>query len=139
MERQVGAIGLRISYIGAEAYGLNYTKNINKPQPSLTPFSASRNPYPQFVTATYDYSNGQSEYNALGVAARRKVGGLTLDWSWTWANGLKNTLNTENPYAPLVWGRGWDYAVPPRGAKYRVGYSGRAGKAFSRTHAPPIG
>jgi hypothetical protein len=105
LERQIGSVGLRISYIGSEGYDLNYTKGINKPQPSLTPFAASRNPYPQFVSASFDYSNGRSEYNALGVAARRRVGGLTLDWSWTWANGLKNTLNTENPYAPLVWAK----------------------------------
>ena len=105
LERQIGATGVRVSYIGSQGYGLNYTVNINKPQPSLTPFSASRNPYPQFVTATYDYSKGRSEYNALGVAAKRRVGSLMLDWSWTWASGLKNFLNTENPYAALTWGK----------------------------------
>lgn len=105
LERQVGTTGLRVSYIGLEGYGLNYTRNINKPQPSLTPFTSSRNPYPYFVSGTYDYSNGRSEYDALAVAARRKVGGLTLDWSWTWANGFNNRLNLENPYAPLVWGK----------------------------------
>ena len=64
LERQIGSLGLRVSYIGAQGYGLNYTQSINKPQPSLVAFSASRNPYPQLVSATYDYSDGRSAYNA---------------------------------------------------------------------------
>jgi hypothetical protein len=103
VERQVAGAGVRISYIGSRGSNLHYVINVDKPKPSLTPFSPSLLPFPQFVSANYQRANGSSEYNALSMEAKRNVGEITFDWNWTWASGLSDTWNLENPYAPLLW------------------------------------
>ena len=105
LERQVKDIGLRLSYVGSRARGLNYNIQINKPEPSQIPFTQSRRPYPQFVGATYARTNGAANYNALTFEAQRKVGQVTFDGHWTWASNYNTLLNFENPYAPLFWNR----------------------------------
>jgi carboxypeptidase family protein/TonB-dependent receptor-like protein len=104
-ERQLRNIGLRLSYQGSRSRGLNYSLNINKPQPSLTAFSQARRPYPQFVNATFVRTDGSANFNALTLEAQRKFGQFTFDTHWTWASNYNNTLNLENPYAPLFWNR----------------------------------
>jgi hypothetical protein len=42
VERQIGANGLRLSYVGSRSVGMNYGINLNKPEPSLIAFSARR-------------------------------------------------------------------------------------------------
>jgi hypothetical protein len=105
IERQVHDIGLRLSYLGIRSRNLNYTREIDKPQPSLTPFAASRRPYPQFVSTQLAYNNGAANFNSLTLEAQRKVGQVTFDAHWAWASNYNNMLNLENPYAPLFWGR----------------------------------
>src|SRR5206468_12748893 len=48
VERELHGLGLRASYIGSRGSGSNYNLNVDKPLPSTTPFTAARNPYPQF-------------------------------------------------------------------------------------------
>lgn len=103
VERQIGSVGVRVSYIGSRGSNLNYFLNVDLPKPSLTPFSPDALPYPQFVSAYDLRENAGSKYNALSVEAKRRVGEVTFDWNWTWANSLENDLNLENPYAPLQW------------------------------------
>ena len=105
LERQVKDIGLRLSYFGSRSRGLNYNIQIDKPQPSLIPFTQARRPYPQFVGATYARNDGAANYNALTFEAQRKVGQVTFDAHWTWASNYNNMQNLENPYAPLFWSR----------------------------------
>jgi Carboxypeptidase regulatory-like domain/TonB dependent receptor len=113
IERQFHNTGFRLSYVGSRDYGMNYSISVNKPQPSLIPFTASARPYPQFVSGTYFRSNGEARYNAMSFEVQRKVGQLTFDSHWTWASNFNNydsstagnppitTQNLENPYAPL--------------------------------------
>ncbi|MFN7921555.1 MAG: carboxypeptidase regulatory-like domain-containing protein [Bryobacteraceae bacterium] len=105
IERQIGDVGLRASYQGTRAYGLNYNIGINIPQPSLTPFAQSRRPYPQYVGATLARNNGEQKFNAATLEAQRKVGMVTFDVHWTLASNYWNYQNLENPYAPLFWER----------------------------------
>lgn len=105
LERQVKDVGLRLSYFGSRSRGLNYNIQIDKPEPSLVPFTQSRRPYPQFVGASYARHDGAANYNALTFEAQRKAGQVTFDAHWTWASNYNNMLNLENPYAPLFWSR----------------------------------
>jgi hypothetical protein len=105
IEHQIRDIGLRLSYLGSRSRGLNYNIAVNKPAPSLIPFSASRRPYPQFVGATFPRSDGAANYNAMTFEVQRKLGQLTFDAHWTWASSYSNRGNLESPYAPLTWGR----------------------------------
>src|SRR5690606_6690249 len=48
LEREIWDIGVRFSYQGTRARGLNFALSTNKPEPSLIPFTQDRRPYPQF-------------------------------------------------------------------------------------------
>ena len=118
VERQVRDIGFRLSYVGSRSTGLNYSLEINKPQPSLIQFTDSRRPWPQFQSVSYWRQNGAAHYDSLTLDAQRKVGQVKLDWFWTWANNL-DTLELidpygdslrENPYAPPPWNH--DFVTP---------------------------
>ncbi|MGH9162947.1 MAG: hypothetical protein ACRD2X_23540 [Vicinamibacteraceae bacterium] len=97
VEKEIAGMGLRASYIGSRGRGLNYSLNINKPEPSTTPFTAARRPYPEFVSTTVFRSDGSSTYDALQIQAQRRAGPATFDAHWTLSSSLNNFLNTENP------------------------------------------
>jgi hypothetical protein len=105
VERQFRDIGVRLSYFGGRARGLNYNASINKPQPSLIPFVQNRRPFTQFVGASFARTDGAANFNALTLQGQRKVGQVTFDGHWTWASNYSNTQNLENPYATLFWTR----------------------------------
>jgi hypothetical protein len=105
LEREVHGLGLRASYIGSRGSGLNYNLNIDKPQPSTIPFSASRNPYPQFTSVSVTRTDGLWHYDSLQLEAQRRMGAFTFDASWTFANNVNNYGITENPYALGRWQR----------------------------------
>jgi hypothetical protein len=105
VERQIKDMGVRLSYVGSRNKGMNYGISLNKPQPSLIPFTADRRPYPQFTSASYFRSNGEQKFNAFTAEVQRKAGQFTFDAHWTWSSNLTNMLNLENPYAPLFWDR----------------------------------
>jgi hypothetical protein len=99
VERKVpGEIGLRLSYIGSRGSGLNYQANINKPTPHTGGFVAGSQPYPEFNSTNYWFSNGSSRYNALQLEAQRRTGWFTFDAHYTFSNNVNNYANTENPY-----------------------------------------
>jgi hypothetical protein len=115
---------------------MNYSHAINKPQPSLIPFTASRRPYPQFVGATFYRNDGAANYDSMSFEATRRVGAVTFDAHWTWAHGMNDYLNLENPYSPLLWNR--DFF-----AKHRVVFNtvwelpfGPGRKFLSALHGP---
>jgi hypothetical protein len=98
IERDIVGLGFRLSYIGSRSRGLNYGLNINKPRPSLIPFTAARRPFPQFVSATFDRNDGQSNYNAMQFEVLRKVGAVVFNAHYTYASNLHNFLNLQDPY-----------------------------------------
>ncbi len=105
VERQVKDVGLRMSYIGSRSYGLHYTLSIDKPQPSLIPFAQSRQPWPQFVGATFLEQDGKARYDSFQIEATRKLGALVFDAHYTLANNMANYLDLENPYSHNFWNR----------------------------------
>jgi hypothetical protein len=105
IERQFHDVGLRLSYVGSRNLGMNYAISVNKPQPSLIPFTAARRPFPQIVNATYYRNDGEQKFNAMTFEVQRKTGQVTFDAHWTWASNYDNTQNVENPYGPRLWER----------------------------------
>src|SRR5262249_21008174 len=106
VEQQFKNTGFRLSYVGSHDYGMNYSISINKPAPSLIPFTAARRPYPQFTSASYYRSNGEGKFNAVTVEAMRRVGQLTFDSHWTLSSSYSNYqsgANLESPYSPLFF------------------------------------
>ncbi len=105
LEQQLRDVGVRLSYVGSRNVGMNYNVNINKPQPSLTTFSAARRPYPQFVNLSSAQSDGRHNYDSFTLEAKRKTGWATFDGFWTWAHNMSDYLNLENPYQHNFWNR----------------------------------
>jgi outer membrane receptor protein involved in Fe transport len=108
IERQFKDMGFRLSYVGSHDYGMHYTISVDKPMPSLIPFTASRRPYPQYVGASLVRTHGQSKFNAMTVEVVRKVGQLTMDAHWTLASSyssFQSGSNLESPYASPVYAR----------------------------------
>jgi hypothetical protein len=108
LEYQVGQVGFRASYVGSHDYGMNYSISVNKPAPSLVPFTADRRPYPQFTNATFYRNNGEAKFNAVTLEVLRRSGQITFDAHWTLASSYSNFQggsNLESPYAPLAFAR----------------------------------
>jgi hypothetical protein len=104
LERQVGNLGFRLSLLGMQGAGQNYTLNIDKPQASTTKFATSRNPYPQFSSANVIRNDGSWHRDALQFAVTKRMGAFTFDSNVTWANNISNYYNLQDPYHPLNWG-----------------------------------
>lgn len=105
IEKQIGDLGFRMSYMGSRNRNMNYRLNINKPQASLEAFDASRRPYSQFVNTNFWRNDGSSNYDALQFHANRKMGDFQFDAHYTLSNNMSNFLNLQDPYAPLAWNR----------------------------------
>jgi hypothetical protein len=110
LERQIGDIGVRLSYIGSRNRNMNYSIGTNMPEPSLIPFSDNRRPFPQFVGTTVYRTDGGQNYDSMSLNVNRRVGQVTFDAHWTWAHGMNNTPFVGdgiqvNPYEPLQWSR----------------------------------
>jgi hypothetical protein len=104
LERQVHDIGLSISYVGNRGRGYDYQiGQTDMPQPSLIPWTPSRNPWPQFIDTTFMNTNGQSKYDGLLIEAKKKLGHLTFDAHYTYANSMANYFDLENPYNTDLW------------------------------------
>jgi hypothetical protein len=100
-EQEIAHFGLRASYLGSVGTGLNYLVNVNLSQPSTTSFTASRRPYPQFFSRNLLRFDGGTRFNALQLEAKRRLGGVTLNASYSLTESLVNCLDTENPYDVL--------------------------------------
>lgn len=127
VEHQVKDIGLRLSYVGSRTRGLNGFSETDKPEPSTIPFTSDRRPLPQFVSVQLLRRDLAANYNSLTLEARRKVGQVSFDTFWTWADNLDNyemlssgygtlygpqngAFGDFNPYAPLLWNH--DHVTP---------------------------
>jgi hypothetical protein len=106
IEREiVRDLGGRVSYIGSRSRGLNYNLALNKPQPSLIPFTQARRPYPQYIGTTFAYSDGAANYDSAQVEVQKKAGNFILNTHYTLSNASGNFANLENPYSHNFWNR----------------------------------
>ncbi|MEN6601521.1 MAG: carboxypeptidase regulatory-like domain-containing protein [Bryobacteraceae bacterium] len=126
IEQQYKDTGFRLSYVGSHDYGMHYGISVNKPQPSLIPFTASRRPYPQYVGASYYRNDGEAKFNALTFEVVRKVGQLTLDSHWSLSSSYSNMSNLESPYSQLLFSR--DTYTPRNRVVMNIGWDIPIGK-----------
>jgi hypothetical protein len=109
VERQIQGLGVRASYIGSRSTNLTYTRNINLPVPSTTPFTTSRRVYPQFANV-FSSENGDglhSQYHGFQLDVERRFGqALYIQGAWTCSrlmedvedNGREAGATVQNPY-----------------------------------------
>ena len=95
VERQVGLLGLRASYVGTRTVSLVYRRNLNLPFPSTIPFTTSRRPNQLFNQIIFADSGGTDAYHALELAAQKRYGqNLTFSTGFTWAKDLTDTQDS---------------------------------------------
>lgn len=105
-EQQVGLWALRASYVGAKSTHLTYTRNINKPAPSLIPFTTDRLLYRGFNNITWFDSGGNSYYHSAQFQfTHRFRHGILVDGLFMWSNEIADLADgsgpgqsIENPY-----------------------------------------
>ncbi len=105
LEKELARLGFRLSYIGSRSRGLNYGLATNKPQPSLTPFTVARRPYPQFVGTSINLADGRSNYDSMQFEVKRTFGAFQFNAHYTLSNQLSDFLNLQNPYDHYFWNR----------------------------------
>ncbi len=100
IEREMFGLGLRASYIGMLNSGLNYgTYNMDKPQPSTTPFTQARRPYNLFTAVNVFGTDGKVHYNSAQFEVQKRTGPFVFNSNFTWSKNMYNWANTENPYS----------------------------------------
>jgi hypothetical protein len=105
IEHQIRNWGLRASYIGTRSTNLTYTRNINLPQPSTTPFTTSRRVYPQFANVFYsDNGDGlHSQYHGLQTDAERRFGrAFYLQAAWTYSRLMEDVEDIGREVGPTI-------------------------------------
>lgn len=124
IERQIRNWGVRASYIGTRSTNLTYTRNLNLPPPSPTPFNTSRRVYPQFANVFYS-DNGpglHTQYHGLQADVERRFGrGFYVQAAWTYSRLIEDVEDGGREMGPTI--------LNP----YDVG-SERARAAFNPTH-----
>ncbi len=103
IEREVADVGVRLSYIGTKGTNLGYTRELNVPLPSITSFSNSRRPYPQYGSLLFSDNGGNSIYHGLQADAERRFGrGLYFQAAWTWSNLISDVGDARADLGPAI-------------------------------------
>jgi hypothetical protein len=104
LEREFHHTGFQLSYVGNRTYSLPYSwSNVDEPAPSTIPWTTSRDPFPQFTSASLLEQNGAAKFDSLQFTVTRKMAPVTLEAAWTYGNNLQNDENVASPYDPLQW------------------------------------
>lgn len=105
LERQIRNWGLRASYVGTRATNLTYTRNLNLPEPSTTPFTTARRVYPQFANVFFS-NNGDglnSQYHGLQTDVERRFGrAFYVQAAWTWGRLMEDVDDTGREAGPTI-------------------------------------
>jgi hypothetical protein len=103
VEHQIGQVGLRVSYVGSHTVDLLYSRNLDQPQPSTSPYSSSLAPYSLYRQVIWTENGGSDRYNAMEVAVIKTYGkNLTLNSGWTWAKDLTDTQDVGSVAGPVI-------------------------------------
>jgi len=89
LDHQIGEFGFSLGYVGTRSVNLIYSRNLDEPMPSTTPFSFSETPYPTLQSVNWLDNGGSENYNAMQVAVRKTAGrNLIVNTGYTWAKDL---------------------------------------------------
>ncbi len=130
MERQLGEIGVRLSYIGSASRDLLYRQSLNVPAPSTTPYSAARKPWQQYANVYFASNDGLgagkagSDYHSMQVDVEKRFGnGLYFQGAWTWAKLMSDVEDARSEFGPHIenpFDVGRERAVEAYSPRHRV-------------------
>ena len=106
LERQLKETVVRVQYVGTKSTHLYWLRDINLPEPSTTPFSDSRRPYPQYGAITSRTNGGNSTYHAMTLGAERCLRqGFTFNSYWTFSKMMTDSYEAGGETTALEVGR----------------------------------
>ncbi|MCC7343089.1 MAG: hypothetical protein IT170_18545, partial [Bryobacterales bacterium] len=89
LEREIAGMGVRLSYQGSKTHQMVMGRDLNQLEPSLIPFSKSRQMFPRLSSATWRSNMGNAYYNGFTGSVERKFrSGLEYQVSYSWAKNL---------------------------------------------------
>ena len=89
VEREIAHFALTASYIGTHTVNIPYYRNLDQPMPSMSAFSSSELPYPDYIYVLWADNGATDKYNGLQLSARRSYGrNLFVNTGFTWAKNL---------------------------------------------------
>jgi hypothetical protein len=102
LEKQVGAQGVRLSYIGNSSVQLPFRRNLNQPRPGTVAFNQNLRPFPLFRNITYFDRGANQSYNAFQAEVRRSLAnGLQFTAHYTWAKNLTDS-DDDSTFGQLI-------------------------------------
>lgn len=98
VERQLGSMGVRVSYVGTGTRQGEYYENINQPLAGPGLYINKPRLFPQFGNIIYVTNGAGHQYNGLNVEAKRPLAaGLLWDFNWTWARDIGDLERDQQP------------------------------------------
>lgn len=98
LEREIGTMGVRLSYIGTGTREGEYYSNINQPLPGPGLYINKPRMFPQFGNIRYVTNGAGHQYNGLNTEVRRPLtNGLLFDFNWTYARDIGDLERDQQP------------------------------------------
>jgi hypothetical protein len=98
VERQIGQMGIRLSYVGTGTRQGEIQQNINQPVASTVLYTQKPRLFPKYPNITYTTNGGGHQYNGFTAEAKRRfASGLLYDFSWTWARDVGDLERDQSP------------------------------------------
>jgi hypothetical protein len=107
IERQIGKMGVRLSYIATGTRQGEYLYNYNQPLPSAALYVNKPRAFPQYTNVNYITNGAGHQYNSFNLEVKRRfASGFLYDFSWVWARDIgdleggnvpTNTLQYQAP------------------------------------------
>jgi hypothetical protein len=98
VEREIGSMGLRVSYVGTGTRQGEYYSNINQPAAGPGLYINKPRLFPQFGNLRYITNGAGHQYNGLNTEVRRPLAaGLLFDFNWTWARDIGDLERDQQP------------------------------------------
>ncbi len=98
VEREIGSMGVRVSYVGTGTRQGEYYENINQPLAGPGLYINKPRLLPQFGNITYVTNGAGHQYNGLNTEVKRPLAvGLLYDFNWTWARDIGDLERDQQP------------------------------------------
>jgi uncharacterized protein YqjF (DUF2071 family) len=91
MEKQVGDMGVALTYISTNYRKGIYSRDLNQVRPDTTPYLVKRNyvPFPYLLSMSYRENGSGHNYHGLMLKAERKAkNGLYYQAHLTWSKSM---------------------------------------------------
>ncbi|MBV9085624.1 MAG: hypothetical protein JOZ62_23365 [Acidobacteriaceae bacterium] len=98
VERQIGNMGVRLSYVGTGTRQGEYYSNYNQPLAGPGLYINKPRAFPQYGNITYVTNGAGHQYNGFNTELQRPLTtGLLYDFNWTWARDIGDLERDQQP------------------------------------------